>query len=38
MNKSDKNDIVAKAKAANPKIAIFQADRDAAKKLTFRLV
>jgi hypothetical protein len=38
MTKSDKNDIVAKAKTVNPKIAIFQVDRDANRKLTFRSI
>ena len=36
MTQADKNDIVVKAKAVNPKIAIFQASRDANKKLTFK--
>ena len=36
MTKTDKIDIVGKAKAVNPKIAIFQASRDARKKLTFK--
>ena len=35
MKKLDKDDIVTKAKAVNPKIAVFQGSRDANKKLTF---
>jgi DNA-dependent RNA polymerase auxiliary subunit epsilon len=38
MAKADKDDIVAKAKAVNPKIAIFQGDRDANSKLVFKTV
>ena len=33
---ADRTDFVAKAKAVNPQIAIFQADRDKGKKLIFR--
>jgi hypothetical protein len=36
MTKDDKDDIVAKAKAVNPNIAIFQAGRDAKNKLSFK--
>jgi Protein of unknown function (DUF2971) len=38
MTKADKNDIAAKAKSVNPKIAIFQADRDANRQLAFTRV
>jgi hypothetical protein len=38
ITKADKADIVAKARAINPNIRIFQADRDAQKKLTFHRV
>jgi hypothetical protein len=38
MTKADKDDIVAKAKAINPKIVIFQASRDANKKLAFKQI
>jgi hypothetical protein len=35
MTDSDRRDILAKAKATNPNIKIFQTNRDAQKKLTF---
>ena len=35
MIEADKNDIVAKALAVNPKIKIFKANRDALSALTF---
>jgi hypothetical protein len=38
MTKADKDDIVAKAKVVNPKIAMFQGDRDANSKLVFKPV
>ena len=38
MTKEDKEEIVARAKARNPKIAIFQAAGDANTKLTFGLI
>ncbi len=36
MTKDNKNDIVAKAKAVNPNIAIFQSERDVKKNLLFK--
>jgi hypothetical protein len=36
--KVDKNDIAAKAKSANPKIAIFRADGDANRQIAFTRV
>jgi hypothetical protein len=36
MAKEDKQDIIAKAKAVNPNIAIFQVSRDANRKLAFK--
>jgi hypothetical protein len=36
MNDDDKSDIIKKAKALNPNIAIFRANRDAKKKLAFK--
>ncbi len=36
MTTDDKDDIVAKATAVNPNIAIFQAGRDAKSKLSFK--
>ena len=38
MTKEDREEIVTKAKALNPEIAIFQADRDANTKLTFNRI
>jgi endonuclease-3 len=38
ITKEDKEEIVSKAKALNPKIVIFQASRDASGKLTFRRI
>ena len=38
MTKEDKEEMVSKAKALNPEIAIFQAGRDANTKLTFNRI